>query len=588
MAVNIYGSCTGTSASKYNVWLKVTQNSQNVTDNTSNVTVSLYLKRNDGYASSAYNLTESSNSAKLVVGGSTKVSKNLTIDTRNNITVTLASWTGNVSHNADGALSLLVNGSFSMSGTALSGGSVSGVYECTDIPRASVMTLSGTSINPGDSFTATISSASKDFSHKISVSLGDESKTVSVGAGITQSSITIPVSWANQVTSAKSATLSVVLTTYKSSKKIGSKTYSLKLTIPSTADYKPDFSLSVTRVDNGVPSAWKEYVAGISQVKLNISGLNLKYGATVSSYTATVGSVSKKSLPATFDLPLSGNITVSVTVKDSRGFSVKKSQTITSCEYSAPSLNIKSISRCDKDGNVLNSGTCLLVKYTLAYSEVNSKNAAALTVKHSLKSSGVYSGEASVESSPAIICRGELNETSSYTVAFTVKDGINTEGITYKRDVPCSAIPFNIRKGGKGAAFGCYAENENELSVAWDMNIQGQLNYENVAVSLTEKSAAVSTYSLIRHFPCLNLCFVRMRIQTATELAANTTHTLAVSEKKPILMTMLSVFINQSGEASASGGIKYETGEIFIKPNTKISSGQYVYISGFFLADYKE
>ena len=39
MAINIYGSCSGSSGSKYDIWLNVKQNSQSIEDNKSNVTV---------------------------------------------------------------------------------------------------------------------------------------------------------------------------------------------------------------------------------------------------------------------------------------------------------------------------------------------------------------------------------------------------------------------------------------------------------------------------------------------------------------------------------------------------------------------
>lgn len=115
----INGSCTGTSAAKYDVWIEIKQNSQNITNNTSNVTAALKLQRNDGYASSAYNLTAGENSFSLSVGGTVRDSGTTKIDTRNSAVVTLATWTGNVAHNDDGSLTLEVKGSFTMGNTSL-------------------------------------------------------------------------------------------------------------------------------------------------------------------------------------------------------------------------------------------------------------------------------------------------------------------------------------------------------------------------------------------------------------------------------------------------------------------------------------
>lgn len=101
MAIKYYGSCSGNAGAKYNVWLEVTENSQSVENNVSNLSVTLKLKRNDGFSGSAYNLNEDENFAKITLNEKTKVSKNLKIDTRNNVTVTLLNWSGEVPHNSD-------------------------------------------------------------------------------------------------------------------------------------------------------------------------------------------------------------------------------------------------------------------------------------------------------------------------------------------------------------------------------------------------------------------------------------------------------------------------------------------------------
>lgn len=122
MAIKYYGSCSGNSGSKYNVWLEVTENSQSIENNSSNVTVKLKLKRNDGYSESAHNLNENENYAKITINENIVESCNLQIDTRNNVTVTLLTWNSDVIHNSDGTLTFNVTGTFTMSGTSLSGG----------------------------------------------------------------------------------------------------------------------------------------------------------------------------------------------------------------------------------------------------------------------------------------------------------------------------------------------------------------------------------------------------------------------------------------------------------------------------------
>lgn len=583
MAVNIYGSCSGSAKNKYDVWLNVSQNSQSISDNKSNVTVAMYLKRNDGYSASAYNLNESENSAKITVGGSVKVDKNLKIDTRNGVTVKLASWTGDVSHSSDGSLTLSLGGNFSIGGTALNGGSVTGSFKCTDIPRASSMSVSPSTVNPDGVITAKISSASSAFSHKITASLGSKNTSVSVSAGDTSGKITIPKAWTAEVKKAKKANIKLTLTTYKGSQKIGAKSYNIKFQIPDSDEYKPSFTLDTKRIDNSVPTSWAEYVKGVSQIKVGVSDLSLKYGATVSAYTVKVGSVSKSVVPSTFDLNVCGNVTVSVTVKDSRGFSVKKSKAVTVRDYSPPSIALKSISRCNKNGSLNNSGDSLLVKYSTKVSSVNSKNKASVEVKSRMMSSSVFTAYENISSSQAVICSGTLSKTSSYLLVFRVKDSINTKGIEFERVVPSADIPFNIRRGGKGASFGCYAEKNNELAVAWNMRVDGTLNSEDVGYTLTDAATVSGGSTVIKHFPWMRMCYLRMRFEMKKSVNAGSGCVLAQCDLKPNMFSALSGY-TAKGEISV--GIKYETGEITIVPRANLTAGDNVYVSGMFLADY--
>ena len=582
MAINIYGTCSGSSGSKYDIWLNVKQNSQSIEDNKSNVTVKLLLKRNDGYSASAYNLNEGSNSVILRVGGKDRVNKNLTVDTRNNVTVTLATWTGDVAHTDDGSLSLAVSGSFSMGGTSLSGGSVSGSFNCTDIPRASALALSKSSLNPLDSVGATLSVASDSFSHKIKWSLGDSSVTHSLSAGVTKDAFTVPLSWSEEITNAKSGTISVTLATYKGTKKIGSKAYSLKLIIPATEEFLPDFNLITERIDNAVPLEIGEYVKGKSQIRLNIENLNLKHGAKASGYIAKVGSSSKTTLPAAFDLTKSGEISVSVTVKDSRGFSVTKTETINVLNYSAPTVSVNSLYRCDENGNKTTSGTNLLCALKINCSSLNDKNIPTITYKYKKAEGGIYSGEIPINESVSVLGNGEFLNNSSYILAFKITDSVTTDTDFIEVLVPSADIPFNIRKGGKGASFGCYSEKENELTVAWDLNVKGDLVYENVGI---ETSLLVTDKrGIVRYLPCLELVVVRLRFTANQSISAGSSHIIATFEKTPTLFTPVTVSINTGSEKIGQGGIKSETGQLVINSDKTIEAGDYIYVSGVYFA----
>ena len=65
----------------YHLYMTIAVNSQDKTNNKSNVTVKMYAK-SDSETYGAYNLSSSANSVKLTVDGSQKVNKSMAMDFR--------------------------------------------------------------------------------------------------------------------------------------------------------------------------------------------------------------------------------------------------------------------------------------------------------------------------------------------------------------------------------------------------------------------------------------------------------------------------------------------------------------------------
>ena len=593
MANNFYGSCKGSSSSKYDLWLNVTQNSQNIDSNLSNITVKLYLKRNDGYSDSAYNLYEEQNTAKITVGGNVVVSKNLKIDTRNSATVLLANWTGNVTHGNDGKLQLSVSGEFTMSNSTLSSGSASGVFNCTAIPRKSSLSFSSTTINPGSSVIATVTPTVASFSHRILWRLGSYSSSITMTSGVLSAEISVPDQWLYGLNNTSKGTVNVSVETYNGSTKIGANTYKLTLVVPATDKYKPEFSIGLTKVDNGVPSDWNEYVQGISKVTVNPDGLNFKFGASLAAVTITVGSVSIRQLPATFNLSEAGELVVTVAVRDTRGLLTVKTTTIKVNSYTPPSVEITELFRCDSEGNESAYGENLFVRYKLNYSSVNSKNKAQLSVQYKTPNDSQYSASEAITTNPCVFGSDKISMNASSFVRFTITDRITKTGVQIVRTVSAGHIPFNIRRGGKGAAFGKFSEKDNELSVGWNLNvdgnveIKGEMNWENVACTCNTNTQDLLGY--VKYYPCIKSCIVRLRVKTSQLLNAGTTHIIAhIPDKPPAMFMPLSCIANyESGGVSVSG-VVYKTGDVIFRSSVDVPEGTYIYISGIYVADYDE
>ena len=179
-------TCNGTAGSKYNLTLNYVINSQSISANTSNITVYATVQRNDGYSASAWNGYENQNHTTLTVGGSVKVDENFVLDTRNSRLQELSRWTGNVTHNSDGTLTLAISASFTTDlAPALTGGSVSASWTLTTIPRTASFTVTPSSVDAGNSVTIKISPASSSFSHTAAISFYGQTLSLDFPAGTT-------------------------------------------------------------------------------------------------------------------------------------------------------------------------------------------------------------------------------------------------------------------------------------------------------------------------------------------------------------------------------------------------------------------
>lgn len=591
MATNIYGKCTGASSSKYDLWASVSQSNLSIENNESRISVKIYLKRNDGNSSSAYNLYENENTVSLKINGTEKVNKHLTIDTRSGVSALLASYTEDVSHNDDGSLKLNIECIFSMGNSNLSGGSLSGEYKGTAIPRASDISFSDTTVNPGSTMGFTVTSYSQAFSHRLSYSLGKKSRSISLSSGVLSSSFSVPKEWTTEVTSSSSATLCISLTTLNNGAVVGTRSYDIRFIIPATDEYKPDFVISLSRNNGNVPEDYDYYIKGISSVTVEPSELSFSYGASLSAVTVTLGDVSVRRIPAVFNLNSSGDILVTVAVRDTRGMLTVKTQTIRVLDYEKPSLEITSLVRCNESGISEQLGTYGLVSYRIGYSSLNGRNSPAITMRYRKSDNSSFTQLGSVSSSPFVFGDGGLAVGSAYVVVLSVSDSITAEPAETEAYLSGGAVPFNIRKGGNGASFGKFSEKDKLLDVDWDMRVSGDveilgaLRHEDVDCQCTDLSTGMISGSL--YYPCLNLVFLRLRIDALQELSANKNHHVAtLSDKIPGVFTPVSAVTDFGSGCHSSAGISYGTGNVILWSDKVIPKGSRIYISGYYITDY--
>lgn len=469
-------TCNGTSGSKYNLTLNYWCNWQDTANNISNIYVEVTLQRNDGYAGSYWNLYEDRNSVYLDVNGSRVVSKNMKIDTRNGALVTLASWSGNITHNADGSKTVAVGGGFTFQSTTLSSGSVSDNFVLSTIPRKSDFSLSASSIQAGQSITVTISPASSSFTHRVVYTFGSNNSTSSLSAGSKTSTKTIPLSWLSAIPNNTAGTASVKVETLSGGTVIGEVTRYFTVTCPSSV--VPSISsVPVVRIDNNVPSGWGIYVKGESQAQVSVSGASGIYGSTITGWQISgAGFSSNSSTLTTGVLNTAGSYTFTVRVTDSRGRSASAtSASITVEEYSPPALTVEEVFRCNADGTRNDGGNYLSVKADMTVSTLGGKNAGVLSYRIARvgQSPGDY---VSITPGTAAIVPN-VSSDYSYTLYLRVADQIHSSETTM--DIATAAVTMNFSEGGNGIGIGKVSERDG-LEVAWPAYFESDVSIGSI------------------------------------------------------------------------------------------------------------
>ena len=133
------GNMSGDYGSHYTLWQSIIVNSQSVANNTSNVTVRMYLGF-DG--SSYYAYTNYATSGKMTINGTTR---DYSVDSINFSSgqakdILLAEWTGNITHNNDGTKTLAVSGSWDTDTSRIGSGSCSASKSLPSIARTATIT----------------------------------------------------------------------------------------------------------------------------------------------------------------------------------------------------------------------------------------------------------------------------------------------------------------------------------------------------------------------------------------------------------------------------------------------------------------
>lgn len=320
-----------------------------------------------------------------------------------------------------------------------------------------------TSAEIGTSVTITTKPYVSSFSHKLYYSTDGGKSKVSIGtvsAGTTTKSWTIPTSLASQIPSDASLLITIVCETYNGSSKVGGdKTCTLTATVPST--YKPSISsVSISEATAGLASQFGVYVQTKSTLKIvtSASGSN---GSTIKSVSvACDGFTYSGTTVTTGTISSSGNVSVVVTVTDSRGRTASTTKTVNVVAYSAPAITTSTVTRANSSGTASDEGTYALINYAYSITNVNNRNTHTFSIQYKSGSSWItlvtYTDY--VKSGKYLSTR-TFDVNSAFEFRFVVTDYFGS--YTIEKSIDISFALMNFGANGHSMAVGMQSPNDS-------------------------------------------------------------------------------------------------------------------------------
>lgn len=471
-------SAMSTTNDKIKYKITITQNSQSVANNTSNVTVSVRVYRtNTGYT------TYGTGTVYCTINGTQYTEAITSSDKITSSGIVLFSKTLNIAHNADGTKTLAT--SARITHDQFSSSSQSYSQALTTIPRATTPTLSASSVNMGTSITISMPRASSSFDHTLTYKFG--SATGTIGSDLeTSKAWTVPLSLASQIPNGTSGTCTITCQTYNGSTLIGTKTVSFTAKVPSSV--VPSISvLTIAEAVSGLAAQFGAYVQGKSKLKVTITATG-SYSSTIKSYKTTVNGKSYTASSFTSsELTSSGTLTISTTVTDSRGRTATKSSTVSVLAYTAPKISTFTAVRANGLGSADDNGAMALARIKFAVTSLNDKNTKTYVIEYKPKSSDTWAQaeSGSVYSYDSnMLLNIVLDTDTSYDLRLSVTDYFNEDNpVRAYAEIVTAFTLIDYHSSGKGLAFGKVSEMADNMEINMDVDI-----YKNIYMGGSKRS----------------------------------------------------------------------------------------------------
>lgn len=356
------------------------------------------------------------------------------------------------------------------------------------IPRASSVSVSGTTM--GSPVTIQISKAVSSFTHSLTWYFGGKSGTIT-NWDFTGSSVnwTPPISLASEIANSTSGTGTIYCTTYNGGSNIGQKSVNFTLNVPS--NIVPSINSFTSFIASTRPSGCGMYIKNNSTVRWNASVSGV-YGSTIKkcvisganlSYETTASSNSYSATSST--LTTCGNKTYTITITDSRGRTASRTESIYVTDYNSPLITSYNSFRSDANGNINGSGTYVTHKITASFYTLNGKNKIKIAAYSKKGTDTTYSSNAAIikdDSTNQVqytytYPSGSFPVDSTYDFKITISDSVGVSYTAYTH-VGTKNIPLNMSNDNNSIAIGGFAQksknNTGRFDCFWETHLPSE------------------------------------------------------------------------------------------------------------------
>lgn len=393
---------------------------------------------------------------------------------------TLGSGSFTLTHNTEGSATLTAWAEAAIYTYAISSTRYGYSVDLPQIPRASSISVSGSTM--GSPITIQISKAVSSFTHTLTWQFGNNSGTIATQTSSSSVTWTPQLDLAYQIPNAVSGTGTIWCTTYNGGTNVGQKSINFTLTVPSNIN--PSINSFTPSIASTRPSGCGMYVKNNSTVRWNAS-VSGTYGSTIKrcvisgqnlSYESNNSSNSYSATSST--LTTYGRKEYTVTITDSRGRTVSRTQWIDIEDYNEPIFTSCNSFRSDANGNINSSGAYVTHKITASFYTLGGKNNIKIIVYNREGSSGDYKNPVTI--------KNNANNVTSYTYTYIsdsfdvsktydfqlyISDSVGRYAFAYTH-VGTKNLPLNIANDNNSVAIGGFAQtsknNTGRFDCVWE------------------------------------------------------------------------------------------------------------------------